>query len=988
MTNDNDTPDNDQTPEQSHSSRKPNRAERRRLAQLAGTLGQKPTGEPMPAPYDAERRGGPNEAAPGANPPTHRGIDPWARARDKIIGGKRPTDYNSEKSKPTYGERRGTLTDQGARTDYSASIDRKSGPLGPDEKNRGFTRKQPGREPRLRPDPRPVHHDFSKKTTDGLPGNLSGRRFPAADSQRWLGEKKPQNSGDWTPRPTDFERQKPDRRGFGTNLEGDNRAATKRPDFSFADRRPKFHGENERSTKPGRNEERRYSGATEGRPYKDRFSDERPRRPSRPGGFVQNDNRGSTERTSQPRKPYSGHNEPVSRRFGNEPSDFTRKNELETRFERRDPPRPQRELDRSERRGGERWDTPHRRPDAGDRPFTKRTSPGFKLPTSNAAAPGSTGFVRRGSEATSQIPRLRDYGVSADDVQQRLETRPPRSGGPGFKRGFGAGRQRGGGTKRTPSRGRWDDSSDGDGRIDGAGRLFLTDRSGHATDRGSETTGQLNEKRFRHDSPEPGRRRTTNRWDQRGKLSIAVRTTHRLSVADPVKSTQSPGDTDEEAKESSRLLRVPASKRSRIHVNQQQLIEPEPIETTIRRPRALPVQMEGRSATAEDDELSRLIREEPMFESLRVPKELFVETIGKLPEVEQERWLGLRNGMTRVLRPRMLFDTERVKETLETFRASGDGENKDPGVSAITMRAAVRAEQLLNQDPLALWNLSAAAMLPIFLQESGADERSWVGDLPDGDPLPIPWPIVAAVPLVAETGRWRVEKLLGLEGAEERFADRTKKATARMFPLPLRTAIVALSHSMGRIVADPRDDDAWSLSALRLVRHLATLGDERVRALVNRPCEPSGYVTVGKRLLKQGTVYLAQQCLLVATILQPDHQAAQATLTEATDSARRTASTLTLFETNDGVGQIIAMPDPETPFVAKWKPFAAGRLNLSGLHKLALPPAVEGALVQAGYVTVAQVKSADAAELIRIAGIGPREMLWIREALRTKVTQD
>lgn len=976
MTHDDETPEHNPKPGSSPPARKPNRAERRRQALLDGTLVRRDPSAPAPESKTPTPRQRPPVADVGQDSPGRGGIDPWARARDKIRAGKPSGEFNTD-------PRDGARGPGGPETRHPGPKPKSFGPSERRVGNSGFfDRNQQGADPRFRRDAEPFRgpsaQPFRGKAADG--GWAEGLRDPKRD--RGTGATKPSFPPDRSRRFEDG-----DRRGSFLPPDGDNRAFSRRsgrlperpqqreggPD----DRRGggRFGGENRRFDAP----ELRVGPAG---PERDRFGrppfDEEGRRGPRRNDGAQPgaDRRFGGNPYGEPRR--QDRDAPRDGRSGRAPAEpFTRNREMGP-----SPTQNRTFGTRNESPGGSK-----RRPDAGDRPFTKRSSPSFHLPSSDRPSSGDTGFARRTPFTNPPGGRFVDQGPPSGGFSRGAEPQPPRTAGPTFRRGAGSGRQHGG-KKMGSGPGRWDDSSDGE-RSDPTSFL-AQDQGGHddAAQHVAFSPRPPSHKRRMGDSPEPTLGQTTNRWEQRGKLSIAIRTTHRLGVADAVKPSDSPEETGSPSLESSRLLRIPAAKRARIHVDQEPHFEPEPAQPAARRPRALPLQVEGRSATAEDDELRRLIREEESLKALQVPLDVFVETLGKLPDIEQERWLGLRNGMVRVLRPRLLLDAEAVKNVLDGFRQTTGMGTPNPSVAGIVERAIRRAESLLEQDPLALWNLSAAAMLPVFLENCGADDRSWVEQLPEGEALPFPWPVFAAAPMFAEVGRWRVERLLGNADADGRFAERTKKAAARMFPQPLRVTIGKLVQSMDGAVLDSDDEAGWSAVALKLLRQAATSGDDRVRALVGRPLEPSGYVALGKRLLKQGLAYMAQQSLLVATMLQADHQAAQVALSEATDLAAQTASTMSLFETEAGVGQLIATTDPETPFVGRWKPFSAGFLNASGLHRLGLPPAVESALIQAGLSTVAQVRNANAEELIRIGGIGPREMLWIREALRSKSDLD
>jgi hypothetical protein len=459
--------------------------------------------------------------------------------------------------------------------------------------------------------------------------------------------------------------------------------------------------------------------------------------------------------------------------------------------------------------------------------------------------------------------------------------------------------------------------------------------------------------------------RTSERWERRGTLHIAVSTTQRAQIAEEIQAS------DASRKAGARVLRLRASQRNDANVQREQRRD----EFRLSPPAPRPEANAAATATLPEGLLSKVLGEHPACAALRPSLDEVRQALRRLMPREQERWLGLRNGQPRKLKPPGTFDAAAAEEAARTGAdAEADGNVR---------RALIHIADLLASAPREAWNLVASALAPRLVEESGAHARALARSLPSSSGLEIPLPLELTIPLVPRTATWRLGRILdGQETADDYHAPIHRKAAADALTPELRTAIHALATHLEHAAPEPDDDEAWAEIALHLLRRLLESEAEQYALVAARPAEPATYAALGHKLLDAGHPWLAERTFSAALLTAGDHLRSMRGQTAARQATGAVAEVVIAAEGPKGKGVV----ERAAGDVERWEVHFdederwAERRPLAELN---LSEALRSALQEAGYSTIGDLRAADPRALFDLPHVGRTGVRAIRMALES-----
>ena len=454
------------------------------------------------------------------------------------------------------------------------------------------------------------------------------------------------------------------------------------------------------------------------------------------------------------------------------------------------------------------------------------------------------------------------------------------------------------------------------------------------------------------------------------KFEIAVPTTERWKVAEEVRGSVTGAASEDTGP---RIIRVRASQRDAA----KKAPPVRRVEAPLERPseaasKPTALHTDGRSGLAVEEELQRLLRERPELAPIHVPDAELVTAFARLGEGDQERWLGMRNGRPRPLRPSTRVDVATARAALDAVRPSA--------TDRISVLAIERAIELLGTDPNGLWNVAVEALLEVRARQLGATPRGLVEILPADSPCPFELPCELALPLLPLTARWRVGRFLGSANVDRKLKDEAARRSLTVFPLDLREALVALARKVEQPVPKVKDDAAWTRAALFALRELVSRTEGRGAVLASRPAEVSAYVAVGRDLMEAHKPWLAELAFSAGTHVGADPKKARLGQAEVRETAAQVRTILVTVRTDKGFGSVLRVPGADSKWSMRWTDHETWPDEVS-VERLGLPDNVIACLLEQGHQTVGALRRADRRELLGLEAVGRAGLLLIERAL-------
>jgi hypothetical protein len=462
-----------------------------------------------------------------------------------------------------------------------------------------------------------------------------------------------------------------------------------------------------------------------------------------------------------------------------------------------------------------------------------------------------------------------------------------------------------------------------------------------------------------------GRRRRlrTSFWERRGRVWIAVPAVDRRRVAETV-----PAGEDAAA---ARVFRVRARDLERAvkarpeaeTLRQAQLTTLPPLDARL---------SEGRAGLAVDEELARLFAQRVELAATAPSLDEVRQALLRLAVHEQERWMGLRNGSARALRPPARPPVEALLAAVTAARRADD----PPEVT----RALERGREL-TADAALYWNFAAQARRPEWIAECGAEPTSLFDKLPATSPLDLPVPAEVAASLLPVVASWQVQRLLlGAEAADPQALASLRSVGAELFAPGLRNALWELAGRLERAAPPPSDLSGWQEVALATLRKLLSDPPPALENAVARAAEPAGYARAAQLLLDQGHPWLAEWAARAGAQVQGDHRRSL----QVADAARaaREANGDWLLEVQDsaGVGRVALTRGAAGRWEVQWRANESWPDD-TDIARLSIPDNLRFVLQENGYTTVGQLRNAEPAALFGLPGVGRAGYRLLRSAI-------
>lgn len=452
----------------------------------------------------------------------------------------------------------------------------------------------------------------------------------------------------------------------------------------------------------------------------------------------------------------------------------------------------------------------------------------------------------------------------------------------------------------------------------------------------------------------------------RRRVEIVVPTTERWKVGEVVRTPDSDGTAP-------RVIRVRASRRHEANI-EPPAPAPRPRDEAPG-PRGEASELsptEGRSGLVVDEALSALLREHADLGALRPDTERIAGAFGRLTDQDRERWLGMRNGRPRPVRVVGRLDAEAIADAL---RAAAEA-----AATPVDRLAAERALLLLEQDPQHLWNLALEAVLPTRVEECASSPAGLAALLPPEGPCSLDLPPELAVALLPSTAAWRVERVCGVQDADDRLVAQLRQR-ARAFVGPaMRKALCELAAATGNRAPAPADDEAWEEVLLYCLRQLCESRSPALATAAQRPAELSAYIGVGRSMLEAGRPCMADVAFTAALAVTSDPSKVLRHQAEARAMLEQKISVLASGRTDAGFGAVVRPAGPETQWVFRWEANATWPDEAS-VARIGLPAELSAALASEGLDTVGALRAADPLTLLAVAGVGRAGLRQIQAAL-------